>query len=149
MADRNGATRRIVVLGAGAACLPTTVFAAEPVVQPAEPTPQAFMSRALAMRRLAESRGDQPYGAAVVLDDVVISERPSAVVAANDATAHAEMEAIRDALRRLAGRSLAGAVLYSSSRPCAMCEAAAARAGVARMIHGERLADAGPPQARR
>jgi len=37
-------------------------------------------------------------------------------------------------------------VLYSTSRPCGACEAAAAAAGVARMIHGAALADAGAPR---
>lgn len=104
------------------------------------------MARALAMRDLAISQGDQSYGAVVVVADAIVSERPSAVVTAGDPTAHAEMEAIRDARRRLGRTSLAGAVLYSSSRPCPMCEAEAARAGIARMIHGEPMMDAGPPR---
>jgi tRNA(Arg) A34 adenosine deaminase TadA len=118
----------------------------EAIVQPSERRPDEFIARAFAMRRLAMTLGDQPYGAVVVLADAIVSERPSAVVTAGDPTAHAEMEAIRDARRRLGRASLGGAVLYSSSRPCPMCEAEAARAGIARMIHGERMTDAGPPR---
>jgi tRNA(adenine34) deaminase len=102
---------------------------------------------AVAQRRLAESWGDQSYGAVLVLDGRLIGEGPSRVVKLGDATAHAEREAIRDAQRRLGRQSLQGSVLYSTSRPCAACEAAAAEARVSRMIFGEALRDAGQPRA--
>jgi len=98
------------------------------------------------MRRLAESWGDQPYGAVVVAEGAIIGEGPSRVVQRNDPTAHAEREAIRDAQRRLGRTNLAGTVLYSTSRPCRQCEIAAAKAQVARMIYGSSLNDAGPPR---
>jgi tRNA(Arg) A34 adenosine deaminase TadA len=102
---------------------------------------------ALQMKRRAEGRGDQPYGAVVVLDGVLVGEGESRVVQLGDPAAHAERLAIRDAQRRLKRRSLHGAVLYSTSRACAACEAAAADADVARMVYGERLQDAGAPRA--
>jgi tRNA(adenine34) deaminase len=101
-----------------------------------------------AMRTQALSWGDQAYGAVLVLDGAIVGEGPSRVVLNNDPTAHAEREAIRDAQRRLGRRSLPGSVLYSTSRPCAACEAAAAAAQVSRMIHGPALTDAGAPVAR-
>jgi tRNA(adenine34) deaminase len=107
-----------------------------------------FYDAAAALRRLAESWGDQPYGAVVVLDDRVVGEGPSRVILRNDPTAHAEREAIRDAQHRLQREDLSGAVLYSTSRPCAACESAAATAKIARMIHGESLVDAGAPSPR-
>lgn len=64
-------------------------------------------------------------------------------------TAHAEMESIRDAARRLGGLSLHVCVMYSSSVPCPMCEAAACWAGIERMYHGSDIADRGAPQLRR
>lgn len=97
------------------------------------------------MRRLALSWGDQPYGAVVVQDGRVVGEGPSRVIQRGDPNAHAEREAIRDARERFGAEVLRGAVLYSTSRPCALCEAAAADAGIARMIHGADLTDAGPP----
>ena len=53
------------------------------------------------MKRLAESWGDQPYGAVVVLAGELLGESPSRVVKNRDPQAHAEHEAIRDAQRRL------------------------------------------------
>lgn len=102
---------------------------------------------AAAMRRLAESWGDQPYGAVLVLDGRIVGEGASRVVQRRDPDAHAERLAIADAQQRLARTQLAGSVLVSTSRPCSLCEAAAARAGVARMFHGEAMTDAGPPRA--
>ncbi|MBM3569763.1 MAG: nucleoside deaminase [Alphaproteobacteria bacterium] len=104
------------------------------------------MEVALAMRRQAEQAGDQAFGAVLVLENRIVGLGPSAVVTARDPTAHAEIQAIRDAARRLQRRELAAAVLYSTSRPCAMCEAAAYWAGIGRMIHGSALSDAGAPR---
>ncbi len=100
------------------------------------------------MLRQAESWGDQPYGAVLVLADTLVGEGPSRVVKNRDVDAHAEREAIRDAQRRLGRKELPGAVLYSTSRPCRLCEAAAAEARVSRMYFGPTLIDAGAPRLR-
>jgi tRNA(Arg) A34 adenosine deaminase TadA len=100
------------------------------------------------MKRRAESWGDQPYGAVLVLDGAIVGEGPSRVIQRNDPDAHAEREAIKDAQRRLGRTTLAGSVLYSTSRPCALCEAAAHAAGVARMVFGPALTDVGAAHAR-
>lgn len=105
-----------------------------------------WIEAAVSMKRLAESWGDQAYGAVLVADGAIIGEGPSRVVKRGDPTAHAEREAIRDAQRCLGRTSLAGSVLYSTSRPCRQCETAAAEAQVERMIYGERLNDAGQPR---
>jgi tRNA(adenine34) deaminase len=101
---------------------------------------------AVMMKTRAESWGDQPYGAVIVLDGTLVGEGPSRVVKNQNPDAHAEREAIRDAQRRLGRANLAGSVLYSTSRPCSLCEAAAARAGVSRMYFGPSLSDGGPPR---
>ena len=105
-----------------------------------------WFQAAVDMKRLAQSWGDQPYGAVLVLGDELVGEGPSRVVALADSSAHAEREAIRDAQRRLSRSQLRGSVLYSTSRPCAACEAVAASAGVSRMYFGETLHDAGAPK---
>jgi tRNA(Arg) A34 adenosine deaminase TadA len=98
------------------------------------------------MKDEAVARGDQPYGAVVVKDDRIIGYGPSRVVANNDATAHAEREAIRDAQAHLGTIDLSGCLLYSTSRPCPACERAAADARIVRMIHGAEATDAGSPR---
>jgi tRNA(Arg) A34 adenosine deaminase TadA len=144
MADRR---RRLLVLaGTSAVLLPPRRSAASEPAQPPEATPAAFMARAFAMREAAGQAGDQPYGAVVVRDGRIVGEAPSRVVTARDPTAHAEVEAIRDAARRLGTRDLSGTVIYASSRPCPMCEAASAWAGIARIVHGRDLVDGGAPR---
>ncbi len=104
------------------------------------------MRRAEALRDDALRAGDQPFGAVVLRGELIVGAAPSRVVTAADPTAHAEMEAIRDAARRLRTRDLSGCVLVSTSRPCRMCEAAASWASIARMVYGEALTDAGAPR---
>ena len=104
------------------------------------------MHRAESLRDDALRAGDQPFGAVVVRGDSIVGAAPSRVITAADPTAHAEMEAIRDAARRLRTRDLSGCVLVSTSRPCRMCEAAAGWAGIPRMVYGEALSDAGAPR---
>jgi len=104
------------------------------------------MRRAEALRDEAVRAGDQAYGAVVLRGAEVVGAAPSRVVIATDPTAHAEMEAIRDAARRLGTRDLAGCVLVSTSRACRMCEAAAAWAGISRMVYGAALTEAGAPR---
>ena len=116
------------------------------ILQPKSATATAFLARAFALRDAAVKAGDQGYGAIVVKDGRIVGEGPSRVVSNTDATAHAEMEAIRDASRRLGTRDLSGCILYSSSPPCAMCETAAYWARIAKKIHGREGTDSGAPR---
>ncbi len=113
--------------------------------QPDQPGPSAFINRAFEMRRQAEEDGDQSYGAIVVRDGRIVGQAPSRVVVNRDPTAHAEMQAIRDAARRLGSRDLSGCTLYSSSKPCPMCEAAAYWAGIEQLTYGRDMIDGGAP----
>lgn len=120
-----------------------------PIVQPARPSLAAFAERALALRDEAVRRGDQPYGAVVVQGDRIVGEGVSAVLARQDPTAHAEIEAMRDAARRLGTADLTGCMLVGSSRACPMCESAAWKARIERMFHGREAIDAGAPRQQR
>lgn len=104
------------------------------------------MNRARAMRQLAVETGDQAYGAIIVRDGRIVGQAPSRVVVRGDPTAHAEMEAIRDAARRLKSEDLSGCEIYSTSRPCRMCEAAAYWARIERMIFGTSITNGGSPK---
>lgn len=107
-----------------------------------------FLAEAERMRRQAVAAGDQAYGAVLVLDDAIVGFGPSRVVVDRNLEAHAERVAIWAAQKALGRRDLTGAVLYSTSRPCAACETVAAGANVARMIHGTAGIDAGVPRRR-
>jgi tRNA(Arg) A34 adenosine deaminase TadA len=123
--------------------------AREPAIsQPAVPGPAGFMARAFEMRRLAIERGDQPYGAVIVQGQRIVGEGVSAVLISTDPTAHAEMQAIRDAARRLGSVDLSTCDMYGTSRACPMCEAGAYWARIGKLYYGEAIADAGAPRLR-
>jgi tRNA(Arg) A34 adenosine deaminase TadA len=107
---------------------------------------QEFIDAAFRMKDAAVSAGDQPFGAVVVRDGRIIGFGPSRVLLRKDLSGHAEREAMREAQARLGGTDLSGCVLYSTSRPCSSCEAAAASARISRMFHGSDASDAGMPR---
>jgi len=69
----------------------------------------------------AAEKGNSNVGALVVKDDEIISEAEEAVKTKNDITCHAEMEAIRQAVKNLNTNNLSGCILYSTHEPCVMC----------------------------
>lgn len=100
------------------------------------------------MQREAVAAGDQPFGAVIVRAGAIVGYGPSRVVVDRNADAHAERVALWDAQRRLQTKDLAGAVMYSTARPCAACEQALAVANVERMYVGADANDAGKPRRR-
>jgi tRNA(Arg) A34 adenosine deaminase TadA len=95
-----------------------------PIEQPGERTKAAFFARARALRDQAVKEGDQPYGAVVVRDGLIVGEARSTVVQHTDPTAHSELLAVRDAARRLGTRDLSDCDVYSTATPCPMCQGA-------------------------
>lgn len=148
MDKKSSQSRRRLLTAAilGLPILPLRGNAASQIEQPPQSDTAAFIERAFGERQKAIEAGDQGYGAIVVLDDRIVGQAPSRVVGNGDPTAHAEMEAIRDAAARLGRRNLGGCTMYSSSHPCPMCEAAAYWAGIDRMIWGREARDAGSPK---
>ncbi|MBN2163688.1 MAG: nucleoside deaminase [Pontiellaceae bacterium] len=68
-----------------------------------------------------EAGAGGPFGAVIVKNDRVVGRGWNCVTSANDPTAHAEVEAIRDACRNLETFSLEGCEIYASCEPCPMC----------------------------
>lgn len=116
------------------------------IEQPETSDDASFIARAFVMQANALESGDQGYGAVVVREGEIVGQAPSRVVVDLDPTAHAEMEAIRDAAGRLGSRNLSRCTLYSSSPACPMCEAAAYWAGIERMVSGKNASEGGRPQ---
>ncbi len=95
------------------------------------------MSRAieLAIETMEHDHGG-PFGAVIVRDGQIIGEGANVVLKRRDPTAHAEVEAIRDACRRLGDHRLSGCEIYASSEPCPMCLGAIYWARVDRIYFG-------------
>lgn len=99
----------------------------------------AAMHQALAAARRGVLAGEPPVGACIVHDGDVLAVAHTGVVAGPDATAHAEILALRDACRQLRTTRLAGCELYVTVEPCAMCLTAAHYAGITRIHFGAPL----------
>ena len=80
-----------------------------------------LMRRAIALSIESVKAGGGPFGAVVARDGEIIAEASNSVTIDNDPTAHAEVNAIRKATRRLGTFDLNGCEIYSSCEPCPMC----------------------------
>lgn len=83
-----------------------------------------------------------PFGAVIVKDGVVISTGVNQVTGNSDPTAHAEVQAIRAATKKLNHFQLEGCVLYSSCEPCPMCLGAIYWAGIDKVYFASNRHDA-------
>lgn len=86
--------------------------------------------------------GGGPFGAVIVRDGKIISTGVNTVTNSNDPTAHAEVNAIRNACRELGTFQLSGCTVYSSCEPCPMCLSALYWAGVSKIYFGNTQEDA-------
>jgi tRNA(adenine34) deaminase len=95
-----------------------------------------MMREALALARDAAAAGEVPVGAVIVRDGEVIGRGRNGPIAAHDPTAHAEIQALRDAAARVANYRLPGCTLYVTLEPCVMCVGAFMHARVERVVYG-------------
>ena len=82
---------------------------------------QDYMHLCEELADAAAKKGNSAVGAIIVEDDVIISQAEEAGKSKNDVTCHAEIEAIRIALRKLTTPDLSGCILYTTHEPCIMC----------------------------
>ncbi|MCH2659072.1 tRNA adenosine(34) deaminase TadA [bacterium] len=94
------------------------------------------MGAALSDAEAAGRCGEVPIGAVIVIDGRIVGRGGNATEALQDATAHAEMLALRQACAALGSRRLLDATLYATLEPCAMCAGAIVLARVPRLVFG-------------
>ena len=82
------------------------------------------MLEALKEAEKARDLGEVPIGAVVVRDGVIVGRGHNLTETSKDPTAHAEMQAIRQAAATLGGWRLIGCEMYVTTEPCAMCAGA-------------------------
>ena len=99
-------------------------------------TDEHFMRLALEQARQAERDGEVPVGATLVVGGQVVARGSNRTVADLDPTAHAEIVALRAAAKAIGNYRLAGATLYVTIEPCAMCAGAIVQARVERLVYG-------------
>jgi tRNA(adenine34) deaminase len=96
----------------------------------------AYLRQALDLAREASAAGEVPVGAVIVREDKIVGSGANRTLRDNDATAHAEMIAIRAASSALGRWRLDGCTLYVTLEPCAMCAGAIVLARVDRVVFG-------------
>jgi tRNA(adenine34) deaminase len=105
------------------------------------------MRHALELARRAAAQGEVPIGAVLVntaaRSDEVLGEGFNRPIGAQDPTAHAEVQALREAGARLGNYRLPGTTLYVTLEPCMMCAGALVHARVQRLVYGAREPKAG------
>jgi tRNA(adenine34) deaminase len=99
---------------------------------------ELFMAEALELARQAESNGEVPVGAVVVVEGQVRGRGFNSPIRLVDPTAHAEMLALREAAADIGNYRLEGATLYSTLEPCVMCAGALVAARLRRLVFGAR-----------
>ena len=82
-----------------------------------------------------------PFGACIVKSGKIIAVAGNTVFR-QDATCHAEVNAIRIASRKLGTYDLSGCVIYTTTEPCPMCFSAIHWSGISCIVYGTRIADA-------
>ena len=86
-------------------------------------------------------KGQEPFGACIVMDGEVVSLAHNTVKMDHDVTAHAEMHAIRRACVKLKTTDLSRCEVFATFKPCKMCEEACKRANISKIYYGAGPAD--------
>lgn len=100
------------------------------------------MRKAIALSKENVANGGGPFGAVIACDGEIIATGVNRVTSNHDATAHAEVSAIRNACAKLGTHDLSGCEIYSSCEPCPMCLGAIYWAHLDRLYYGNDKHDA-------
>ena len=103
---------------------------------------KAFMREAIKLANESVERGGGPFGAVIVKDGEIVAGSANSVTLDNDPTAHAEVNAIRKACKKLGTFDLSGCVVYTSCEPCPMCLGAIYWAHINTIYYGNSKKDA-------
>lgn len=101
-----------------------------------------FMQMAIDKAIEGIDKGQSPFGACIVKDGKVVACEHNIVWQSTDITAHAEVNAIRNACKKLNGIDLSGCIIYSTCEPCPMCFTAIHWARIDKIVCGARIDDA-------
>jgi len=94
------------------------------------------MRETITLAQQAAEHGEVPVGAIVVKDGEIIGRGYNTPIANHDPSAHAEIQALRDAANTLDNYRLVGCTLYVTLEPCVMCTGAIQHARIARLVYG-------------
>lgn len=101
-----------------------------------------FMKIAIEEAKEIAKEGGYPIGAVIIKNGKVIAKGRSTAKINNDPTSHAEIDAIRNATKKIGSLYLEDCVLYTTLEPCAMCTAASIWAKLKGIVYGASMEDA-------
>jgi tRNA(adenine34) deaminase len=96
----------------------------------------SMMKIAMDLAQEAAVAGEVPVGAIVVKDGQIIGRGSNAPIGLHDPSAHAEIQALRDAAKNIGNYRLVDCTLYVTLEPCAMCAGAIQHARISRLVYG-------------
>jgi tRNA(adenine34) deaminase len=99
-------------------------------------TAELWMEEAIAEARKAQSEGEVPVGAVVLLNEKIVGRGHNGPIRLKDPTAHAEIVALRQAARNNMNYRLPGSILVVTIEPCIMCVGALIQARVEEVVYG-------------
>jgi len=97
---------------------------------------EKWMKIAISEANLAINDGEIPVGAVLIQNDKLIAKAHNQPILNHDPTAHAEVEVLRKAGKKLRNYRLSGSTLYVTLEPCAMCLGAIMHARIERIVFG-------------
>ena len=101
-------------------------------------TDQFWMSIAIELAKQAGESGEVPVGAVLILDDKMIGKGRNQSIELNDPSAHAEIQALREAGSKIGNYRLNRSKIYVTIEPCTMCIGALVHARIEKLIFGAR-----------
>ena len=96
---------------------------------------EKWMNLAIEQAIKAQNEDEVPVGAVLIKDGLLIAKAHNQPISTNDATAHAEIQVLRKAGRKLGNYRLTESTLYVTLEPCAMCAGSAYWAGLGRLVY--------------
>ena len=99
-------------------------------------TDSDWMAKALELADIAACHGEIPVGAVVVCEGKLVGQGFNRAINSHDASAHAEIEALRQAGKTLGNYRLVDCTLYVTLEPCPMCAGALVHSRIKRLVYG-------------
>jgi tRNA(Arg) A34 adenosine deaminase TadA len=102
---------------------------------------EKYMQMAIEEAIKSKNAGEYAVGAVIVKDNEIIARAGVHLNKEQDATSHAEMNAIREACKKLNSKKLKGCILYTTHEPCPMCAGASVWAQMEAIVYGATIGD--------
>ena len=103
---------------------------------------EKMMREAIKIAKRGIEKGQSPFGCVIVKDGKIIARAHNTVLLTHDPTAHAEINALRKASKKLKTHDLKGCIVYSTCEPCPMCFSAIHWANADMIVYGASIEDA-------